>query len=100
MSEPEVPHAAPDVEGERTGPNLSDDHALLAYRIVQALLEHSRVLSDLVALMAQVIDEETTRALTETPHWRAYMDSRRALERVRPDIESFTEVWSKLGENK
>ena len=93
-------HDARDADAHGAAPNLSDDHALLAYRIVQTLLEHSRVLSDLVALMAQVIDEDTTQALTETPHWHAYMDSRRALERARPDLERFTEVWSKLAEKQ
>ena len=102
MSEPEMPPAdepgAPDAAASATG--LSDDHARLAYRIVQTLLEHTRVLSDLVALMAQVLDEETTQALTQTPHWSAYMDSRRALEHARADIERFTEVWSKLADEQ
>ena len=100
MSEPEVPPADDGAAGDRATTNLSDDHARLAYRIVQTLLEHTRVLSDLVALMAQVIDEETTQALTQTPHWSAYMDSRRALEHARADIERFTEVWSELAEKK
>ncbi|HEV2762271.1 MAG TPA: hypothetical protein VGV38_04685 [Pyrinomonadaceae bacterium] len=107
MSEPEPPPtddtaddgAAPDAAAQRAASNLSEDHARLAYRLVQTLLEHSRVLSDLVALMAQVLDEDTTKALTETPHWHAYLDSRRALERARPDLERFTEVWSELGED-
>ena len=97
MSEPEVPPAD---EQQAPGAGLSDDHARLAYRIVQTLLEHTRVLSDLVALMAQVIDEETTEALTQTPHWSAYMDSRRSLEHARADIERFAEVWSELGEKQ
>ena len=100
MSEPEVPPADERPAPDAAGAGLSDDHARLAYRIVQTLLEHTRVLSDLVALMAQVIDEETTQALTQTPHWSAYMDSRRSLEHARADIERFTEVWSELGEKQ
>jgi hypothetical protein len=75
---------------------LTDTDARLAYRIIQSLLEHTRVTSDLVALMAQVLDRDTTEALTNTPYWSAYMDSRRAMERTRLDIERFAEVLTKL----
>ena len=46
--------------------NLAYEQAQLAYTIIQSLLEHTRVTSDLIALMAQVIDEDTTKALTAT----------------------------------
>ena len=75
---------------------LAFDQARLAYSIINALLEHTRVTSDLIALMAQVIDEETTKALTRTPYWSAYLDSRRAMERTRQEIEEFAEVWTQL----
>jgi hypothetical protein len=74
--------------------------ARLAYSIIESLLEHTQVLSDLVALMAQVIDEDTTRALTQTPNWAAYLESRRRMERTRADVEKFTEMLTELGENK
>lgn len=77
-------------------PALTEDDARLAYRIIQSLLEHTRVTSDLVALMAQVLDRDTTEALTNTPYWNAYMDSRRAMERTRLDIERFAEVLTNL----
>ena len=73
---------------------LAYEQARLAYSIIQTLLEHTRVTQDLVALMAQVIDEDTQRALTETPHWSAYMDSRRAMERARGEIEQFAAEWT------
>ncbi len=79
--------------GER---GLAFEQARLAYSIINALLEHTRVTSDLVALMAQVIDEETTKALTQTPYWSAYLDSRRAMERTRKEIEEFAAVWTQL----
>ena len=79
---------------------LNLDQARLAYSIIQALLEHTRVTSDLIALMAQVLDEDTTKALTATPYWSAYLDSRRTMERTRADIEKFAEVWTKLGESE
>lgn len=80
------------------GGGLAYEQARLAYTIIQALLEHTRVTQDLVALMAQVIGEETQEALVNTPHWAAYMDSRRALERTRADVERFAEVWTRLAE--
>jgi hypothetical protein len=76
--------------------DLDFEQARLAYSIIESLLEHTRVVSDLVALMAQVLDEETTKALTNTPQWKAYLDSRRTLEKTRGDVEKFAEVMKKL----
>lgn len=78
--------------------DLDFAQARLAYSIIQSLLDHTRVISDLIALMAQVLDEDTTKALTMTPNWAAYLESRRALEKTRADIEQFTEVMKGLGE--
>lgn len=77
--------------------DLDFAQARLAYSIIESLLEHTRVISDLLALMAQVLDEDTTKSLTNTPHWKAYLDSRRAMERTREDVEKFTEALKKLG---
>jgi hypothetical protein len=86
-------------EATRAGSTgLAYEQARLAYTIIQALLEHSRVTQDLVALMAQVIGEETQEALVNTPNWAAYMDSRRVMERTRADVEKFAEVWTRLAE--
>ena len=83
--------------GERPQ-NLAYEQARLAYTIIQSLLEHTRVTQDLVALMAQTLEEDTQKALVNTPHWAAYLDSRRALERTRADVEKFAEVWTRLAE--
>ncbi|HEY1403051.1 MAG TPA: hypothetical protein VGB05_02855 [Pyrinomonadaceae bacterium] len=80
--------------------DLDFAQARLAYSIIQSLLEHTAVVSDLVALMAQVIDEDTTRALTQTPNWTAYLESRRRMERTRADVEKFAEIMKRLGENE
>jgi len=77
--------------------DLDFAQARLAYSIIQSLLEHTRIVSDLLALMAQTLDEDTVKALTNTPHWAAYLDSRRALERTRADVEKFTEIMQRLG---
>lgn len=76
--------------------DLDFEQARLAYSIIRNLLEHTHVVSDLIALMAQVLDEETTKALTKTPHWNAYLESRRSMERTRDDIEKFTEIMKRL----
>jgi hypothetical protein len=78
--------------------DLDQQQARLAYTIIQSLLEHTRVVSDLIALMAQTLDEDTTKALTQTPVWTAYLDSRRSLERTRADVEKFAEIMKTLSE--
>jgi glutamine synthetase adenylyltransferase len=76
--------------------DLDYAQAQLAYSIIERLIEHTRVVSDLVAMMAQVLDEDTTKALTQTPTWTAYLDSRRALEKTKEDVERFAEALKKL----
>jgi hypothetical protein len=76
--------------------DLDLQQARLAYSIIERLIEHTRVVSDLVATMAQVLDEDTTRALTQTPTWTAYLDSRRALENTKADVERFAEALKEL----
>ena len=78
--------------------DLDQEQARLAYTIIESLLEHTRVVSDLIALMAQTLDEDTTKALTQTPVWTAYLDSRRAMERTRADIEKFAAIMKNLSE--
>ena len=76
--------------------HLDFQQAQLAYSIIERLIEHNRVVSDLIAMMAQVLDEDTTKALTQTPTWTAYLDSRRALEKTKVDVERFAEVLKNL----
>lgn len=76
--------------------DLSFEQARLAYSIIENLVEHTRVVSDLIALMAQVLDEDTTKALTQTPTWSAYLDSRRAMETTKEDIEKFASALKEL----
>ena len=78
--------------------DLDAQQARLAYAIIESLLEHTRVVGDLIALMAQTLDADTTKALTQTPVWTAYLDSRRALERTRTQVEEFAEVMKRLSE--
>lgn len=64
----------------------------LAHSIIESLLEHTRVVSDLIAVMAQALDEDTQRALTQTSQWQAYLESRRRLETTRGEVEKFAEL--------
>jgi hypothetical protein len=80
---------APEVTAE-----LDPVQAELAHGIIEALLDHTRVVSDLIAVMAQALDQDTTRALTQTAQWQAYLESRRKMERTREDVERFVKALS------
>ena len=61
----------------------------LAHSIIESLLDHTRVVSDLIALTAQALDQDSTKALTLTPQWQAYLESRRQMEQTRVDVDKF-----------
>ena len=79
--------------------DLDHAQAQLAFSIIESLLEHNQVVSDLIAMMAQVLDQDTTKALTQTPVWAAYLESRRRLERTRADVDRFAEFMKTLNED-
>jgi len=66
--------------------------AELAHSIIESLLDHTRVVSDLIAVMAQALDEDSQRALTLTAQWQAYLESRRHMETTREQIEKFADI--------
>jgi hypothetical protein len=76
-------------------PEPEPDQADLAHSIIEALLEHTRVVSDLIAVMAQALDSDTTKALTLTAQWQSYLESRRQLEHTRKDVEKFVELMKR-----
>ena len=83
-----------------TTPIESDvSQADIAHAIIESLLEHTRVVSDLIAVMAQALDEDTQKALIQTKQWEAYLESRRHLERTREDIERFVEMAARRAKN-
>jgi hypothetical protein len=73
--------------------------AELAHSIIESLLDHTRVVSDLIALMAQALDEDTQRAMTQTPQWQAYLESRRRMERTRVEVDKFADTMKATGED-
>ena len=70
----------------------TDEQSELAHSIIEALLDHTRVVSDLIALMAQALDDDVQKALTQTPQWQAYLESRRQMETTKADVEKFVET--------
>jgi hypothetical protein len=79
-------------------PETAPDQAELAHSIIESLLEHTRVVSDLIAVMAQALDPDTTKALTLTRQWQDYLESRRQMEHTRKDVEKFVELMKKTDE--
>ncbi|HYW74254.1 MAG TPA: hypothetical protein VE961_24740 [Pyrinomonadaceae bacterium] len=77
----------------------TDEQSELAHSIIEALLDHTRVVSDLIALMAQALDQETAKALTLTPQWQAYLESRRRMETTRTDVEKFVAAFPRTEED-
>jgi len=75
------------------------DQSELAQAIIESLLDHTRVVSDLIALMAQALDQDTTKALTMTPQWQAYLESRRRMEQTRAEVEKFAELAQRSSKN-
>jgi len=53
---------APEQTAELPTRDLDFAQAQLAYSIIESLLDHTRVVSDLIALMAQTLDEDTTKS--------------------------------------
>ena len=73
------------------------DQAELAHSIIDSLLDHTRVVGDLIAVMAQALDQDTTKALTQTAQWQAYLESRRRMEDTREDLKKFVETMKDFG---
>lgn len=79
-------------EQTKPAPAVELDQSELARSIIESLLEHTTVVSDLIALMAQALDPDTTKALTMTPQWQAYLESRRRMETTRAEVGKFVEL--------
>lgn len=93
MSDDETSNARPDADEPLVG--ATADQAELAHSIIESLLDHTKVVSDLIALMAQALDQDTTKALIQTPQWQAYLESRRRLESTRADVDSLVETYQR-----
>ena len=78
--------------------NSEPSNAKLGYTIIQSLLEANESMSNLLAVMAHALDEDVVKALTLTGEWEAYLESKRALETTKVQIEKFTEQLREMGE--
>jgi len=50
----------------------------------------------LLVLMSHALDEDTLKALTMTGEWQKYLESKRALEAAKFQIETFTNELKRL----
>lgn len=96
MSEEQVNGSTEETEKPR---DINYAQAQLAYSIIEHLLQHTTVLSDLIALMARTLDEDTTKALTNTPQWTAYLDSKRMMERTKKNMDKFAEGMNAMSKD-
>ncbi len=78
--------------------NREIENARLAYTIIQSLLKTQEATNNLLALMAQTLDEEVTKALTATSEWEDYLEAKRELEITKQRIELFVTELKKLNE--
>jgi hypothetical protein len=72
-------------------------NAKLAYTIIQSMLQANESLNDLLVVMAHALDEDVTKALTMTGEWQKYLESKRAMEVTKEQIEEFTAELKRLG---
>lgn len=84
----------------KSGLDIDLPNAKLAYTIIQSLLKNQEALSDLLALMAHVLDEEVAKALTNTNEWEKYLEAKRELDATHLQIEKLTEELKKLETGK
>jgi hypothetical protein len=80
--------------------DIDHPNAKLAFTIIDSLLSHNEAVSDLLAVMAHVLDEDVAKALTNTGEWEKYMESKRGLDNTKLQIEKFTVELQKLEEAK
>lgn len=76
--------------------DLDMQNAKLAYTIIQSLLAANEAVSNLLVVMAHALDEDVTKALTNTGEWEKYLDAKRELETTKKQIEAFTAELKRL----
>ncbi len=77
-------------------PDIDLANAKLAYTIIQSLLDGHEALSDLLVLMSHAVDQDVLKAMTNTAEWEKYLESKRALEDTKIQIEELTQNLKKL----
>lgn len=82
------------------GKDIDAVGAKLAFTIIESLLRSNEAVSDLLAVMAHALDEDVAKALTNTPEWERYMESRRGMDVTKTQIEEFERIISDLEESR
>jgi hypothetical protein len=77
-------------------PDIDLPNAKLAYTIIQSLLDGHEALSDLLVVMSHAIGDDVLKAITQTAEWEKYLESKRALEQTRLQIEMLTDELKKM----
>lgn len=72
------------------------ENAKLAYTIIQSLLNANEALSDLLVVMSHAMEEDVIKAMTNTGEWETYLESKRAMETTRKQIELFVGELEKM----
>jgi hypothetical protein len=80
----------------KTSEDIDALGAKLAFTIIESLLKSNESHSDLLAVMAHALDEDVAKALTNTPEWERYMDSRREMDATKARIEEFERILARL----
>lgn len=70
----------------------------LAYTIIRSLVDGHEALSDLLVMMSHALDEGKLRDLANTSEWENYLESKRALDLTKQQIETFTKQLGELEE--
>lgn len=66
------------------------------YRIIAVLLEQVEASNNLIAVMASHLGEETTRRVTQSGSWVAFMTAKKSLETIQPALEKYAATANRL----
>ena len=76
--------------------NLDLATAQSTYKIISVLLEQVEHSSNLIAIMAGMMGEDMSRQIAQTEAWANYLQGRRSLEAVNPELKRFADTVNKL----
>jgi hypothetical protein len=75
-------------------------NVILAYNIIESLLDSHEALIDLLVLMSDAIDQDVLKAITNTTEWEKYLATNRSMERTKEQIKTLTDALVELVESE
>lgn len=78
------------------GQQLDEVTVKETYRIISVLLEQVEASNNLIAVMASYLGEETTRKVTQSNSWVAFMAAKRSLETIQPELKKYADTATRL----